>query len=87
MKILGIDPGFAIIGYGVIEKDMRGKCTLTEYGVINTSPDMLFPNRLLEIEKSMVEVIKKHNPDAIAVEELFLIKIPQQLSQLQKQGA
>ena len=53
MIILGIDPGYAIVGWGVIEKDKRGKCTVIDYGAITTDKDMPFPQRLLVIKKGM----------------------------------
>ena len=71
MKILGIDPGYGIVGYGVIEKDQRGKCTLIDYGAIKTPTDETFPIRLAIIDEAIKRLIDKHNPDAVAVEELF----------------
>jgi len=72
MIILGIDPGYAIVGYGVIEKDDRtGKCTLIDYGAIETHKDESFPVRLALIQDGMKSLIKHYKPDVIAVEELF----------------
>ena len=71
MRILGIDPGYAIVGYGVIDKDQRGKCTVVDYGAINTPKEEDFPVRLAMIADGMKELIKAYKPDAIAVEELF----------------
>ncbi len=71
MVILGIDPGYAIVGYGVIEKDARGKCKVIDYGAINTPKDEDFPVRLAMIQDGMNALIKKFKPDAVAVEELF----------------
>ena len=71
MIILGIDPGYAIVGYGVIEKDNRGKCRVIDYGAINTPKEEDFPVRLAMIADGMKELIKVYKPDAIAVEELF----------------
>lgn len=72
MVILGIDPGYAIVGYGVIEKDDRtGKCTLIDYGAIETHKDESFPTRLAIIQEGMKALIKNYKPDAVAVEELF----------------
>ena len=71
MIILGIDPGYAIVGYGVIEKDERGKCKVIDYGAINTPKDEDFPVRLAMIQDGMNCLIKKFKPDAVAVEELF----------------
>ena len=71
MIILGIDPGYAIVGYGIIEKHPNGKCTVVDYGAINTPKDEDFPVRLAMIQDGMKCLISKFKPDAIAVEELF----------------
>ena len=71
MIILGIDPGYAIVGFGVIEKDARGKCKMIDYGAITTPKEMRFPYRLEIIADGMNALIDKYKPDAIAVEELF----------------
>ena len=71
MIILGIDPGYAIVGYGIIEKLPNGKCTVVDYGAINTPKDEDFPVRLAMIQDGMKCLISKFKPDAIAVEELF----------------
>jgi len=71
MIILGIDPGYAIVGFGVIEKDNRGKLTVIDYGVIETPKEESFPLRLKIIADSLKALIEKYKPDQIAVEELF----------------
>lgn len=71
MIILGIDPGYAIVGYGVIEKDNKGKCKVLDYGAINTPKEEDFPVRLAMIHDGMKCLISKFKPDAVAVEELF----------------
>lgn len=71
MVILGIDPGYGIVGFGVIEKNNRGKCTLIDYGAIKTPTDETFPIRLAIIDEAIKRLIDKHKPDAVAVEELF----------------
>ena len=71
MIILGIDPGYAIVGYGVIEKHPNGKCSVIDYGAINTPKEEDFPVRLAMIQDGMKCLISKFKPDAIAVEELF----------------
>lgn len=71
MIILGIDPGYAIVGYGVIEKDKSGKCRVIDYGAINTPKEEDFPVRLAMIQDGMKCLINRFKPDAIAVEELF----------------
>jgi len=71
MRILGIDPGYAIVGYGVIDKDKSGKLTVIDYGAINTPKEEDFPVRLAMIQDGMTELMEKFKPDAVAVEELF----------------
>ena len=73
MIILGIDPGVATIGFGVI-KAQRGKNTLIQYGVITTPPGIPLSSRLLQISDDMEELIRTFHPDEMAVEELFFTK-------------
>ena len=73
MIILGIDPGVATIGFGVL-KAQRGKNTLLQYGVITTPPGIPLSNRLLQISDDMEELIHTFHPDEMAVEELFFVK-------------
>ena len=70
MRILGIDPGLATMGFGVIDS-VNGKHTVVDYGVILTSKNEAFPNRLATIEKGVKELIAKFKPDEISLEELF----------------
>ena len=72
-KILGVDPGTATTGYGIIE-NQRGKLSLVEYGVIQTSKADSAAHRLTEIYKDLTKLIKKHKPDLLAVEQLFFYK-------------
>jgi crossover junction endodeoxyribonuclease RuvC len=72
MIILGIDPGIAIVGYGVINYD--GGISAVDYGVINTPKEENTPVRLHMIADEMNALIAKHKPNAIAVEELFFAK-------------
>ena len=73
MIILGIDPGVATIGFGVIRAE-RGKNTLLQYGVITTPAGIPLANRLLQISNDMEELIHTFHPDEMAVEELFFSK-------------
>lgn len=70
MRILGIDPGYATTGFGLIEAE-AGQYRLLQYGTITTPTDMTFPQRLEMLYDDMVRLIASTNPDAIAVEELF----------------
>jgi len=69
LVILGIDPGLATVGFGVVTKDKKNICT--DYGIISTPKDMPFAERLLTISKGVEELIDRYKPDEIAVEELF----------------
>lgn len=73
MRILGIDPGLAIVGYGVIEINGNNFKPI-DYGCILTDKDMDFPNRLKYIYQSMNQIIEKYKPDEAAIEELFFNK-------------
>lgn len=70
MIILGIDPGYGTIGYGVIEK-IGSKITPIDYGVIQTPSNEGIAARLAMIYDAMSALVKKFKPDEIAVEELF----------------
>ena len=71
MIILGIDPGYAIVGYGVIEKNEWGQVRVLDYGAINTPKEEDFPVRLAMIQDGMNALIERFKPDAVAIEELF----------------
>ena len=70
MIILGIDPGLATVGYGVVNCQ-RGVYRAIEYGAIITKPHQLLENRLEEIYDSVCTIIERHAIDCMAVEELF----------------
>ena len=70
MRILGIDPGYATTGFGLIEAD-RGSYRLLQYGVVTTPKELPFPQRLEILHSDMLELINALKPDASAVEELF----------------
>ena len=70
MIILGIDPGLAIVGFGVIEKG-KFKTDVIDYGVINTPKEDTLPQRLEKIYDGMCALIDKYKPDQVALEELF----------------
>lgn len=70
MIILGIDPGFAITGYGVIDYK-NNHFTLIDSGAIETKKGVPFPKRIQKIYDDMMLLIEKYKPEAIAVEELF----------------
>lgn len=71
MLVLGIDPGTAITGYGVVRGERLGTPSLIECGVIRTSAREPLATRLHEIYEGVAELIRTHRPDAIAVEDVF----------------
>ena len=70
MRILGIDPGYGITGFGIVQAD-RGSQTLLRCGAITTPAHTDFPLRLQMIYNDMCELIRVTQPDAVAIEELF----------------
>ncbi|MBI4123076.1 MAG: crossover junction endodeoxyribonuclease RuvC [Parcubacteria group bacterium] len=73
MRILGIDPGTAITGYGVIEKKGRGGIHIA-HGCITTNKDATKERRLLLLERGMAVLFKQYKPDVVAVESLYFFK-------------
>ena len=71
MRILGIDPGLAIIGYAVIDKADNGTLSVVDYGMITTPKEHSLPVRLTEIYDAMQALLNQFKPDQIAIEELF----------------
>lgn len=74
MIILGIDPGFGTMGYGVIEKLDNGNTVPVDYGVVVTPKEESFPVRLAMLEEGLNKIYERYKPDEIAVEELFFTK-------------
>lgn len=74
MIVLGVDPGTAATGYGVVRGGEPGGPTLIECGVIRTSPRSSLARRVTEIFDGICEVIERHRPDAMAVEAVFYAK-------------
>lgn len=70
MKILGIDPGYAIVGYGIVEHNGY-QFKPIGYGAITTSADMPFCNRLNVIYNDMVSIIGTYQPECVAIERLY----------------
>ena len=70
MRILGIDPGIATIGFGLLESS-ENKIKLLKYGVITTPANTRLSSRLLQISTDLDELLSACKPDAIAIEELF----------------
>ena len=74
MVILGVDPGLATLGYGVIEKNEQGAFRLLDYGVVTTPKNEGLPVRLAMLEEGLSKVLQQHHPDEVAMEELFFSK-------------
>ncbi len=70
MRVLGIDPGYATTGFGLLAA-ARGRQSLLQYGVITTPKDLPFPDRLVILYDDMRRLLDAAKPDAVAVEELF----------------
>lgn len=73
LKILGIDPGTAILGWGIIEK-AGANIIPKKYGCIRTPAKQNLPTRLFHIYSSLCDIIEREKPDCMAVEELFFFK-------------
>ena len=73
MRILGIDPGLATLGYGVIDT-FGSRIELVKAGAVITTPNMPEPERLVSIRRQIKEILETYAPDQIAFEELFFCK-------------
>jgi crossover junction endodeoxyribonuclease RuvC len=73
VKVLGIDPGTAALGYGIVERS-GGRLREIDHGCLTTSPDSSLPERLLAIHALVDELIALHEPDVVGVERLFFSK-------------
>ncbi len=74
MIIIGIDPGTATTGYGVIKAINRDSLDCIDYGVIETSAGLPLQERLKLINDDFISLIKKYQPDAVAIESIFFFK-------------
>ncbi len=74
MKILGIDPGIGICGFGLIETTSRANAKALDYGVVTTKVRAPLPSRLKELYESLQEVFDQTKPDVVSVEKLFFSK-------------
>ncbi len=74
MKILGIDPGIGICGFGLIETSSKADAKALDFGVITTTMRAPLPSRLKELYESLQEVFKQTKPDEVSVEKLFFSK-------------
>ncbi len=70
MRIIGIDPGYAIVGFGVLEYN-RAQFDVVDYGAVTTPAGMDFNSRLLEIYNDLCYILDKFKPDFMAIERLY----------------
>ena len=74
MRVLGIDPGIGICGFGLIETKSRADAKALDFGVVTTKIRAPLPSRLLELYDGLVEVFDACKPDVVSVEKLFFSK-------------
>jgi crossover junction endodeoxyribonuclease RuvC len=73
MKILGIDPGTVVMGYGAVEYE-GDEVTLVGYGAIKVPERLQIAEKLIYLYKELLKIIRQHKPDAVAVEQPFVAK-------------
>ncbi len=71
MIVLGVDPGTAVTGYGVVKGEGSAPPVLLECGVIRTKPRDSLASRLLSIHEGIMDVLSRHQPDCLCVEDVF----------------
>ena len=73
MRVIGIDPGTVVCGWGVV--DLAGSTMkAVAFGAIRVKDDMTFPQRLVHVHRGLLEVVRLHRPEAAAIEKLYLGK-------------
>jgi len=72
MLVIGIDPGTARTGYGIVRQVENGSLVAVDFGVIDTGPELSLPKRLLEISNRLGALLAHHRPEEGAMERLFL---------------
>ena len=70
MRIIGIDPGYAIVGFGIIEYD-NGRFKVIDYGAVTTSADMDFNRRLEIIYDDVSQILDIYKPESLAIEKMY----------------
>ncbi len=71
MLVIGIDPGTATTGYGLVQENADGSLSVVDFGAILTPSDQSMPERLLELHRQLREILLLHRPQSGAVEKLF----------------
>ncbi|MCX7919729.1 MAG: crossover junction endodeoxyribonuclease RuvC [bacterium] len=74
MRILGIDPGLATLGFGVIDLQKNNQLQLVEFGCIRTTTQLSLPQRIEQIYRELTDILGKYSPEVVVVEELFFSK-------------
>ena len=85
MRIIGIDPGLARVGYGIID-DIKGNKVLLDCGIIETKSTQKEEERLLEIAKDLSSIINKWKPEIASVEKFFFYRSSSTISVVQARG-
>ena len=85
MRIIGIDPGLARVGYGIID-DIKGNKVLLDCGIIETKSTQKEEKRLLEISKDLSSIVNKWNPEIASVEKFFFYRSSSTISVVQARG-
>ena len=85
MRIIGIDPGLARVGYGIID-DIEGRKKMLDCGIIETKSTQKEERRLIEISNDLSSILKKWNPDSAAVEKFFFYRSSTTISVVQARG-
>jgi len=73
MRILGIDPGLATLGFGVIDQQ-NNQLQMVDFGCIQTTPNISFPQRIFQVYQQLTNILVNYLPDVVVVEELFFSK-------------
>jgi crossover junction endodeoxyribonuclease RuvC len=73
MRILGIDPGVATLGFGVIDQQ-NNQLQMIDFGCIQTAAGVSFPQRIFQIHQQLTDILIQYSPDVVIVEELFFSK-------------
>ena len=85
MRIIGIDPGLARVGYGIID-EIKGKKIMLDCGIIDTKSKQKEENRLVEISNDLSSIINKWHPSSAAVEKFFFYRSSTTISVVQARG-
>jgi crossover junction endodeoxyribonuclease RuvC len=73
MRILGIDPGLATLGFGIIDQQ-NNQLQMVDFGCIQTAPNISFPQRIFQVHQQLTTILVNYLPDVVVVEELFFSK-------------